>query len=189
MGLDMYLNAKLYIPAYDHNTEKEKKLYKEIADKCDIIKHAYRNDTRSVEVSFIVAYWRKANHIHKWFVKNVQDEIDECQDSYISREQLQELVDTCKKILNTIETVKGDVHTGTVYYPDGTVQNLTKKGRLVAQKNIAEKFLPTQEGFFFGSTDYDEYYLQDLQSTIDMIEPLLNDKNLDKFDFYYRSSW
>ena len=40
------------------------------------------------------------------------------------------------------------------------------------QLNIFQRILcwPTHEGFFFGSTEYDEYYFADLESTIEQLE-------------------
>lgn len=48
-----------------------------------------------------VAYWRKANQIHSWFVQNVQNGTDDCGDYEVSREQLTTLLNLCKKALNT----------------------------------------------------------------------------------------
>lgn len=48
----------------------------------------------------------------------------------------------------------------------------------------AEELLPTQEGFFFGSTDYDEYYYRDLQDTYEKF------KDVNPNDcFIYQASW
>jgi len=47
-----------------------------------------------------VAYWRKANHIHKWFVDNIQDGVDDCQEHRpIAREDLITLRDACDKVI------------------------------------------------------------------------------------------
>ena len=47
--------------------------------------------------------------------------------------------------------------------------------------------LDPTEGFFFGSTEKDEYYYQDLQDTVDGLTKCLElPKN---YYFYYRSSW
>lgn len=53
----------------------------------------------------------------------------------------------------------------------------------------AETLLPTGSGFFFGSTDYDEYYYGDLEVTQEKLKKILALDNLDDYDFYYRSSW
>ena len=49
--------------------------------------------------------------------------------------------------------------------------------------------LPPQSGFFFGSTDIDEWYWEDIQHTIRLIESVLNDESLKEYDFEYQSSW
>ena len=38
----------------------------------------------------------------------------------------------------------------------------------------AEELLPTMGGFFFGNTDYDEYYFGDVQNVYDYCSHLLN---------------
>jgi len=47
--------------------------------------------------------------------------------------------------------------------------------------------LPTRGGFFFGSTDYDEGYYQDINDTIEIIDRCL--KLPDNWSFEYCSSW
>jgi hypothetical protein len=56
----------------------------------------------------------------------------------------------------------------------------------------APELLPTQEGFFFGSYEYDEYYLDDLRDTHDMLALELSEERLcgePNVYFVYRSSW
>jgi hypothetical protein len=48
--------------------------------------------------------------------------------------------------------------------------------------------LPPQEGFFFGSTDVDDYYWQDLRRTADELEKVLEEFP-ESWDFEYHSSW
>ena len=53
--------------------------------------------------------------------------------------------------------------------------------------SLGEELLPTQSGFFFGGTEYDEWYMEDINSTIEQLERALK---LDKqWDFEYHSSW
>lgn len=47
--------------------------------------------------------------------------------------------------------------------------------------------LPTASGFFFGGTELDEYYMDSIRSTIDIIDRCLGLP--DDWDFYYQSSW
>ena len=53
----------------------------------------------------------------------------------------------------------------------------------------AEDLLPTGEGFFFGSDAYDEYYFEQIQYTIEVLEHLLDNAYTTDYDFYYHSSW
>lgn len=45
--------------------------------------------------------------------------------------------------------------------------------QVLADNKLAENLLPTQNGFFFGPTDYDNWYFTKLQDTIDMCEPVI----------------
>ena len=145
MGLDMYLTARKFSMKDFHNQELYGKLVQEAP---------FALDSASLEVQ--IAYWRKANHIHKWFVDNVQNGNDDCHDYYVSRDQLQLLLDNCKIAL--------------------------------MHKEEAPKLLPRQEGFFFGSYEYDEYYFSDIQDTIDQLESILKDVPAD-WEIKYQSSW
>ena len=49
--------------------------------------------------------------------------------------------------------------------------------------------LQTTEGFFFGSTEYDEYYWDEITRTRDELSKLLTNPKAKHWDFYYRSSW
>lgn len=107
-----------------------------------------------------VGYWRKANHIHKWFVDNCQNGIDECQMVIVKKEKLEELLVTCLDIINNKDN-----------------------------KSLAKRELPTQNGFFFGGTEYDEYYFQKIESTIEILKKVLEETNFEESVITYQSSW
>ncbi len=66
------------------------------------------------------------------------------------------------------------------------LRNTCKK--VLRDNSLKEELLPTQEGFFFGGTDYDEYYYNDLKETVKEIDRLLSMN--DKYDWFeYCSSW
>lgn len=48
------------------------------------------------------AYWRKANAIHGWFVRELADGVDECQSIPVTRTDLERLHDVCAAVLNDI---------------------------------------------------------------------------------------
>ncbi len=150
MGLDMYLKAEKYLSNYDFRPEEK---VTNNAVKAAVGLDEYDSVDSSVTVSVTVGYWRKANQIHKWFVDNCQDGVDECQDAYVSRDNLIELLEICNKALETKDA----------------------------------SLLPPASGFFFGSTDIDEWYWQDLEQTKFILNKALS---LDEsWDFNYRSSW
>ena len=53
----------------------------------------------------------------------------------------------------------------------------------------AATYLPTQKGFFFGGTDYNEYYFAELKRTKESLDEIIKDKNFKQYHYYYRSSW
>ena len=52
----------------------------------------------------------------------------------------------------------------------------------------APALLPTTSGFFFGSTEYDEWYVEDLKGTVELLDRVLTNVP-EGWDFYYRASW
>lgn len=51
------------------------------------------------------------------------------------------------------------------------------------------EILKPREGFFFGSTDIDDYYWEDLENTVKLLEKVLASKELEGCTFYYQASW
>lgn len=160
MGLDMYLERRKYFGLnFPHVREEYQKKGVDIPD----LSKLGINVNRLTHVTEQCIYWRKANAIHQWFVDNVQDGNDDCKDYYVSREKLKEL-------LTTIMTV------------------LRSKGT-PAEKSVALEHLPPQEGFFFGSTDIDKWYWEDLERTVEEIKKCLDEDKDGKHSLYYTSSW
>jgi hypothetical protein len=104
-----------------------------------------------------IGYWRKANAIHKWFVDNVQNGVDDCGDYKVTKEQLIQLRNTCNDVLRDV--------------------------------NLAPELLPTQSGFFFGNTNYDEWYFNDLEDTKRILDEIIETKPYCLDELYYSSSW
>ena len=95
MGLDMYLNAERYLWSHE---EGDKQISENIGQLIGL-----PTDGKVKTITVEAGYWRKSNQIHNWFVANVQEGKDECQDSYVSREQLKELREVCQKVLDNNE--------------------------------------------------------------------------------------
>ena len=154
MGLDMYLYRREYLSNYSWGSEHEKDAFHAIANAVGI---EPCKDAPHINVEVCVAYWRKANAVHKWFC-NLDGGKDECQNIYVTRGQLVELRNLCDSVL--------------------------------LQPAIGQDILPTQPGFFFGSYDYDEWYMEDMRNTITQLDKILNDVPEGTWvDFIYRASW
>lgn len=90
MGLDMYLMAKVYVGAKYEPRNVKGAIDITVGDKklpVDFKKVSY--------VTMDVGYWRKANHIHNYFVNVIGDGEDNCQPIPCDIEQLEELMDCC----------------------------------------------------------------------------------------------
>ena len=178
----MYLTKHIYVGAnWEHNNVRG-----EIN-----LTHGKENTPIKInlnKVSVIIedaGYWRKANHIHRWFVENVQDGEDDCGEYYVERDKLQELLDICNEILKNVELVDGDITNGYRYTENGK-EPIIEKGKVVKSDSLLRELLPTTSGFFFGGTEYDEYYIRDVEDTVKILEEALAD---DSGDYYYHSSW
>jgi len=99
MGLDMYLSAKRYLWR-DADEAISDGINDLLGIKSDKSKRFYGASFVAKEVSVEAMGWRKANAIHGWFVENCQDGEDNCQESYVSRDKLKELVELCQSVLD-----------------------------------------------------------------------------------------
>jgi hypothetical protein len=136
-----------------------------------------------------VGYWRKANQIHNWFVDAVQNGEDDCRyHNEVTKEILEDLLDTCETVLKNSELVEGQIQNG-YHFEHGEMVPDMCDGKYIKDPSIAMELLPSASGFFFGGTDYDEYYLDDIKETIDIITKVLETTDFDKEMIYYVSSW
>ncbi|HEY7348116.1 MAG TPA: hypothetical protein VH599_07320 [Ktedonobacterales bacterium] len=143
-------------------------------------------DIDSEKITYLIedaGYWRKANAIHRWFVVNVQRDNDDCKQYCVSEEQIQALLDIVNKVLGASELVEGEIVNGHSF-KDGNGTPIRQPGKLIKGPTVAKELLPTSDGFFFGSTNYDQFYIEDLQLTKEILE-----KALQKPGDYYSSSW
>ena len=159
MGLDMYLEARKYVSkgGFEDGELVTSPEFMRVASFGPDGMTKY-SDFAGATVCIPIGYWRKANAIHGWFVRECGGGVDECQDIYVPREKLVELRDLCKSVIK--------------------------------QPAMAGDILPPTSGFFFGSYEIDEWYMQDMKKTIEMLDHVL-DTLPDNWDwsFYYHASW
>ena len=150
MGLDMYLEARRYLFSFKEADQRRASQIGEMFPEVNF------GEVKEVKVE--LAYWRKANAIHKWFVDNIQKGNDDCGSYEVTRDDLLHLRNILEELLK-----------------DRTIE-------------LAKQMMPPQSGFFFGDTEIDDYYWEDLEFTLERVNKIL-DTNLDDWDIYYQSSW
>lgn len=209
MGLDMYLTAEkrlnkrssidrqyinyfntitdssidsedgLYTSEYTNNSiyNELKNFPKLIGQVGDIT--TIKKDGDSYIVITDAGYWRKANQIHNWFVEVCQDGIDECQKTMLDSDQLfqlQRLIKSFGRIPSKSKLIN--------------LLDADKSIKISAVKQVLyDKLLPTTNGFFFGSTEYDIYYLLDIIDTREILRTALKKSTVTNWQFAYQSSW
>lgn len=194
MGLDMYIHKKVH-------------KYLNEETRMPIFDKFGRSD--SYEIETMAGYWRKANSIHHYFVKNFGGGEDECQEMYITLDDLKELSTKCMNVLEKVFVGKniaiveddGTKHDETVITIDWLKDNWNKN---ICQYTISENISEDEDameiikengitpvdGFFFGCTDIDCGYVYDLIKTVLMIEDIIaNDDENEWANYYYQASW
>jgi hypothetical protein len=193
MGLDMYLYARRpvdgearerllgllegltryaaehYLSRWDHTAAPERERTEAVISLAGLKALLGEESNHAVapydgsSVAVVATYWRKANAIHGWFVDHCQDGVDECQDSPVHPEQLAALHSTCEKALAAYR--EGDLGT-------------------------ALEMLPPRAGFFFGTPEIDEWWVQDAEWTVQEIERIITAAaRIGGVEFFYHSSW
>jgi len=160
MGLDMYLNKVKKVDGMTFEelleaNENLDELIKTGAEPYSKIKAEVYEAGEYVHWMSItrqVAYWRKANAIHRWFVDKVQDGVDECQCTLVTKEQLEELLGLAREVLKNpkkgpklLPTCSGFFFGGTAY-DEGYLEYDIKKTVEQLEKVLAE-------------TDFDAYHV------------------------------
>lgn len=157
MGLDMYIFRVWQVNA-QYRTEVDK-----VTGSIDISvgdKKLPVDFSRLDEITEEVAYWRKANHIHQWFVENVQDGKDDCNQYEVEVEQLQQLRDLCAQVLDKAVIVNNE---------DPTL------GKVIQNVEEIKELLPTSPRFFFGSMEYGQWYIWETERTIEKLNNILEE--------------
>lgn len=165
MGLDMYLTREIYTFEDDMFTIKPGSKNNTDSELFkNLLTPTYSPFNTTPSITVTAIYWRKSNAIHHWFVENVQDDNDDCGSYCVTIESLEELRDICQNVI--------DKHENT----------------------YSQEVLPTETGFFFGDTDINQHYYEDVKRTADALnkELLLTKKIAGtklEIEYSYQASW
>lgn len=108
-----------------------------------------------------VAYFRKVNFLLPYFGYE-----ENCTHIEITKQQVEDIVGDCKKLL---------------------VIQLTETNEKFVEK--AQEIMPTERGFFFGSTEYDEWYVHDLKEVLEKFSKLLETFDFENDTLLMHCSW
>ena len=147
-------NEPVQQKTYEEMTEEEQERYNDwLTQRPDFDKVAHD-----------CGQFRKVNFLLPFFCYE-----ENCEDKEIRREELENLVSTCKKVLEAFEKRDNESDNEELWV------------------TIAEKYLPTKSGFYFGSTDYDECYIDDVLEVKEWAEDLLT--QLEEGDIVIMNCW
>ena len=119
----------------------------------------------------------------------VQDGVDDCEYHHeVTKADLTRLRDNCAKILKEAVLINGKVRNGYRWTEHGE-EPIWEDGKCILNPEICEYLLPTEDGFFFGNTDYNEWYLNDIRETFEICDRVLKETDFETQMIYYVSSW
>ena len=104
-----------------------------------------------------VAYWRKDNAIHNWFITNYANGVDDCSPVPVPKEGIIELRDVCIKVLEANNA------------------------------EVAMELLPPVAGFFFGSDQIDDWYWEAVKETANKLTQIIDESIEDQWFEYQAS--
>lgn len=153
MGLDIYFN-KAKRSRVKATKEKIAELNKQLDQ--ELVQHtpdrdkiySLKEELDQIDPWEEIAYFRKVNFLVGFF-----NYVDNCSEVEISKEQIENLVNTCEQVLE--------------------------------DNSLAETLLPTTEGFFFGRTEYDEYYFEKVEDTLHIFREILENLGEDEIVLMY----
>jgi hypothetical protein len=161
MGLDQYLYAKKYVSKTEWNQPAENEMHDNIMSALDVPSlHNLTSETQDF-TSLEVSV-----KVMQWRKSN------QIHGWFVSNVQNGE--DDCK-----------DYYVGR----EDLTQLLDLCKQVLADNTLAEELLPNTSGFFFGTQEYDEWYVMDVKYTADTLERLLDDPAIENWSFSYTSSW
>jgi hypothetical protein len=143
MGLDMYLTAKRYIYDFD---DDGKALREQLED-------LKVNGMEVKELSYEAGYWRKANQIHKWFVDNVQEGVDNCGEYLVGITELECLLEKINEVLRNRDKANELLPTANGFFFGSDVYDEGYFDDLIQTKAIIENVLSMDD-----IRKYDFYY-------------------------------
>lgn len=149
MGLDMYLSKRVYVGANYESKNVQGQINLTSGKENKPIQVKLERVNAIIER---VAYWRKDNHIHRWFVENVQDGEDNCKEYYVETDNLKELVALCEKVLVKKEMASELLPTSEGFFFGNTQYNEDYFKSLQETIDMLKPLLEEEGDFYYDSS-------------------------------------
>lgn len=147
-------------------------IYFERTNKLDWKTSKNKHDLELTEVG----YFRKVNCLLPFFGYE-----DNCEYLEVDEHQMKELVKVAKELLKEHHAINSSILSYKEMlkvYKDNKEQTKEIQEKMAALwanfAEIAHANLPTTDGFFFGSTEYNEWYVNDLTEIVNVFEEILD---------------
>jgi len=182
MGLDMYFYKKTYVKNWSHFKPEYQ------TQVVTMTGGEVREDIKPERVSYIIeeiGYWRKFNALHGFIVSNFAEQ-DDCKPIYLDISNLEEIRKVLGEVLAILEKSKKIPKVENVS-SDRVIEEI-----IYDCKNEIEAIFPPTEGFFFGSQEINNWFKDNVEYSIDVIENALKEYEEHpkvSMDFYYQASW
>lgn len=162
----MYLYASKHLADYEWMKDEEREEFRAVKKAAGIDTSDLESEIgpmgRSGSVTVCVGYWRKANAVHGWFVRECGGGKDDCSEIFVTRGNLSRLAKICEHLVSSRDA------------------------------KLAGEILPPTEGFFFGTYEIDDFYWEDVANTVSIINSALSKFPEDEkrpVSFSYQASW
>lgn len=165
----MYLKEKVYLSKYFNEDRYESVLSSIESDSAK---------AASIDLALEVGYWRKAYTIHSWFNANIRGGmgVDNCDEVYVDRAELDKLYHSCRNILDSIIWKEDD------------------RGKFIVNMDDINKIIDDDP--YWSHTEKpslsDEWSIVELEQTVDILDEMRNkDGTYGKHggEIYYYASW
>lgn len=132
--------------------------------------HEYMGEIETYSVFDQLARIVRTNQVFNWFITNVMSGNINKNYYEVTKQNLEDLLNACNKVKNSC------VH---------------NNGKYVVNENVAEEHLPfmTEKGLFFGSSIYDDNYVNQIIETENIINNILNTTDFEKETVYFNAIW
>jgi len=168
MGLDMYFSRRTYVGQFKDTRDSDGNWSKRDVNNMELkfddadLSHINLKNVRYIEELF--GEFRKFNALHSYVVDNFGGGVDECQVIYLDIDDLIQIHEAL---------------------------SLVKESLSIGDKVIAGQTLPPKEGFFFGSTEIDKWYEEDVKEAVEVFGKIIEEHSIvgHNASYSYQASW